>query len=110
MTKYICVIDRFPCILSRSADPKLIWGYCLDRFSANENIVLSQQLKARKHTVTLFFVWGLGFFFHPEFFGFMHGCLQISDLHHNGSVEFNSSYFPFFSNYIIDMHNSILSR
>lgn len=111
ITKYICVIDWFPCILSESADPKFIWGYYLDRFFPNENIVLSQQLKARKHTVTLFFVWALGLvFFHPAFFGFMHGCLQISDLHHNGSVELNSSYFPLFFNYIIDTQSSILSR
>lgn len=44
-----------PCILSKSADPKLIWGYCLDRFSPDENIVLAQQLKARKHTLAFFF-------------------------------------------------------
>jgi len=45
-----------PCILSESADPKLIWGYCLDRFSPDENTVFSQQLKARKHTLTFFFL------------------------------------------------------
>lgn len=61
-----------PCILSTSADPKLIWGYYLDRFSPDKTVVLSQQLKARKHT-TIFFL----------FFVFMHSCLLTSDLHHN---------------------------
>lgn len=46
-----------PCILPKSADPKLIWGYYLDRFSPDKTIVLSQQLKARKQTMFL------GFFF-----------------------------------------------
>lgn len=63
-----------PCILSKSADPKLKWGYYLDRFSPDKTIVLSQQLKARKHTTM---------FFKSLFFGFVHSCLLISDLHHN---------------------------
>lgn len=50
-----------PCILSKSADPKFIWGYYLDRFSPGKTIVLSQQLKARKHTVTFFLVLFLFF-------------------------------------------------
>lgn len=91
-----------PCVLSKSADPKLIWGYCLDRFSPDENIVLAQQLKARKHT--------LAFFLHSLFFEFMHGWLQISDLHHNGRVELDSSHFPLFSYYIIDIRRSILLK
>lgn len=61
MTKYIYIIGLWPCILSKSADPKLIWGYYLDRFSPDETIVLSQQLKARKHTIFfLFILYSLG--------------------------------------------------
>lgn len=63
-----------PCILSKSADPKLIWGYYLDRFSPDKTTVLSQQLKLRKHKL---------FFYYSLSFGFMHSCLLISDLHHN---------------------------
>lgn len=44
-----------PYILTTSADPKLIWGYYLDRFSPDKTVVLSQQLKARKHTMIFFF-------------------------------------------------------
>lgn len=44
------------CILSKSADPKLIWGYFLDRFSPDRTGVLSQQLKARKHTIFFFLI------------------------------------------------------
>lgn len=84
-----------PCILSKSADPKLIWGYYLDRFSPDKTIVLSQKLKARKHRVLFcFFIYSL-------FFGFMLSCLLISDLHHNWRTVLDS--FPLFSSYIIDM-------
>lgn len=44
------------CILPKSADPKLIWGYFLDRFSPDRTGVLSQQLKARKHTIFFFLI------------------------------------------------------
>lgn len=77
---------------TKSADPKLIWGYCLDRFSPDENTVLAQDSDARKYTLTFFF-----FFSYSLFFEFMHGCLQIHELHHNGRVELDSSYFPPFS-------------
>lgn len=93
-----------PCILSKSADPKLIWGYYLDRFSPDENIVLSRQLKAIKHTLTFFFIiilYSLGLC--------MVACRYLT-LHHNERVELDSSYFPFFSYYIIDVRSSILLK
>lgn len=49
-----------PGILSTSADPKLIWGYYLDRFSPDKTVVLSQQLKARKHAIIFFYYYSLG--------------------------------------------------
>lgn len=49
-----------PCILSKSADPKLIWGYYLDRFSPDRTIVLSQQLKVRKQNFFFIILYSLG--------------------------------------------------
>lgn len=72
------------CILSKSVGPKLIWGYYLDRFSPDKTTVLSQQLKARKHTINFFLIYSL-------FFGFIHSCLLISDLHHNWRTVLDSS-------------------
>lgn len=91
-----------PCILSKSADPKLIWGYCLDRCSPDKYTVLAQQLKARKHILT--------FFFFSLFFGFTHGYVQVSDLLHNRRVDLDSLYFLLFSYYVIDTYSSILLK
>lgn len=48
-----------PCILSKSADPKLIWGYYLDRFSPDKNYCAFSTTKSKKACNDFFFFLSL---------------------------------------------------